>query len=114
MKGSAGADGALHMNFSGMFLNDSIRDGKTEARSAAVARFGRGFGGEEGIVNALEMLGRDAGAGIGDKGLDVSVDKCGNAQAAASGHGFLGVEQEIEKDLLELSGIAMDGGQFAG
>jgi len=36
---------------------------------------------------------------------------CGNAQAAASGHGLpWRLKQEIEKDLLELSGIAMDGG----
>ena len=47
-------------------------------------------------------------------GFDVAVDQRGDAQAAAAGHGFLGVQQQIEKDLLQLAGVAVDGGQLLG
>ncbi len=67
MKSCAGADGAFDVNFAGVFLDDAVGDGEAEAGAAAVAGLGRGFGGEEGIVDALEVLGRDAGAGVGDQ-----------------------------------------------
>ncbi len=60
------------------------------------------------------MLGRDAGAGVGDQGFDVAVDQRGDAQAPAAGHGVLGVQQQIEEDLLQLAGVAVDGGQLVG
>jgi len=47
-------------------------------------------------------------------GFDVSIGQRNHAQAAASGHGFLGVQQEVEKDLLQLSGVAADGRQLLG
>ncbi len=72
---------------------------------------GRGLGGEERIVDALQMLGRDARAGVGDHGFDVAVDQRGHAQPAAARHGFLGVQQQVEKDLLQLAGVAVNGRQ---
>ena len=65
MEGCAGADGALDVNLAGVLLNDAVGDGEAEAGAALVARLGRGLGGEERIVDALEVLGRDAGAGVG-------------------------------------------------
>ena len=65
MKCCTGADGALDVNLAGVFLDDAVRDGEAQTDSASVAGFGRGFGGEKGIVDALEMLGRDARAGVG-------------------------------------------------
>ena len=62
MKGRAGADGALDMNLAGVLLDDAVGDGKAKTGAAAVSRPGRGLGGEERIVDALEMLGSDAGA----------------------------------------------------
>ena len=47
-----------------------------------------------------------------DQGFDVPVDQRGDAQAAAAGHGFLGVQQQIEEDLLQLAGVAVDGRQL--
>ena len=61
--------GAFDMDLSGMLLNDAVGDGKAQAGAAALPVAGRGFGGEERIVDALEVLGRDAGAGVGDKTL---------------------------------------------
>ena len=60
------------------------------------------------------MLGRDAGAGVGDDRLDVAVDQRGDAQAPAAGHGLLGVQQQVEEDLLQFAGIAVDGRQLVG
>ena len=114
MKGCAGADRALDVNFAGVLLNDAVGDREAESGAAPVARSGSGLGGEEGIVDALQVLGRDAGAGVGDQSLDMAVDQRGDAQAAAAGHGFLGVEQQVEKDLLQLAGIAVDGRQIVG
>jgi len=62
VEGCAGADGAFDVNFSGVFLNDAVGDGEPQAGAAAVAGPDHGLGGEEGIVDALEVLGRDAGA----------------------------------------------------
>ncbi len=33
---------------------------------------------------------------------------------AAAGHGVFGVEQQVEKDLLQLAGVAVDGRQLLG
>ena len=119
MESGAGADGALDMNLAGMLLDDAVGDGKTQAGAAAVAGFGHGLGGEKRIVDALEVLGSDAGAGVGDQGRDVA--ECpfelrfgGYPQPAAVGHGFFGVEQQIEKDLLQLAGVAVDRRQVLG
>ena len=66
------------------------------------------------------MLGRDAGARVRDQRGDVAVlpagrvELGGDPQAATAGHGFLGVEQQIQKDLLQFAGVAVDGGQFLG
>src|ERR1035441_1496375 len=114
MKGCAGADGALDMDLAGVFLDDAVGDGEAEAGAAPVARLGHCFGGEERIVDALEILGSDAGAGVGDQRLDVPVGQRGHAQTAAAGHGFLGVQQEVEKDLLQLAGVAVNGGELLG
>ena len=65
MKGCAGADRALDMNFSGMFLDDAVGDRQTESRAAPIAWRGRRLGGKEGIVDPLQVLGSDAGAGVG-------------------------------------------------
>src|ERR1700678_557878 len=115
MKGCARADGAFNVNFAGMFLDDSIGNGKTEAGAAAIAWLGCRLGGEEGIVDALEMFGRNALTGVCNQSGNVvwvSVDQRGYAQATSLGHGFLGIQQEIEKNLLQFAGVAMDGREF--
>ena len=43
----------------------------------------------------------------------MTVEQRGHAQAAAAGHGFLGVQQQVQKNLLQLAGVAVDGGQLA-
>ena len=75
---------------------------------------GHVLGGEKRIVDALQVLGRDAGAGIGDDGLNVAVDQRSDAQTPAAGHGIFGVQQQVEKDLLQFAGVAVDGRQLVG
>src|SRR5208283_1835682 len=90
-----------------MLLNDTVRDGKTEAGA-----FVRTLGGEEGIVDAAEMLGRDAVAGIRYVDLDgAAFPPRANFQSASARHGVAGVEEEIQEDLLELARVAVDGRQ---
>ncbi len=112
MKGCAGADGALDMNLAGVLLNDAVGHGEAQSGTAAVAGPGHGFGGEERIVDALEVLGRDARAGVVHNRFDVPVGERGYAEAAAAGHGILGVQQQVEKHLLQLAWVAVDGGQI--
>src|SRR5580700_3228091 len=69
VKGCTGADRALHVNFSGVLLDDAVADREAQTGATLVAR--DVLGGEEGIVDALEVLGRDAGAGIGNHSLHV-------------------------------------------
>ena len=47
-------------------------------------------------------------------GFDVAVDQSGDAQAPAAGHGVLGVQQQVEEDLLQLAGVAVDGRKLVG
>src|SRR4051794_16077345 len=48
-----------YLDGAAMLLNDTVSHGETKA-----GPFLGAFGGEEGVVNPLQMLGRDPGAGI--------------------------------------------------
>src|SRR5438477_9889522 len=60
-KTSTAAWAAENFDRTAMFLHDTVADRKPEARP-----FARGLGGEEGIVNTMHVLGRDAMPGIAD------------------------------------------------
>src|SRR6185437_16557800 len=62
VEGSAGAYSAFDADFAGMLLDDSIGDGKPQTGAAPVARPRRGLGGEERIVDPLQVLRGDAAA----------------------------------------------------
>ena len=62
----------------------------------------------------LRCSGRNAGAGVGNDGLHVAVEQRGHAHAPAAGHGFFGVEKQVQEDLLQFAGVAVDGRQFPG
>ena len=51
---------ALHANLAGVLLDDAVGDGEAQAGAAALAFLRRGLGGEERIVDALNVLRRDA------------------------------------------------------
>src|SRR5580700_45739 len=43
----------------------------------------------------------------------MTVDKRRDAQTPAARHGVLGVQQQVEEDLLQFPGVAVDGGKLA-
>src|ERR1700678_4786050 len=99
MKGGADAESALDVDFAGVLLNDAVAYREAEARAAALTGLGRGFGSKEWVINALEVLGGDAGAGVGDDGFDMPVGDGGYAQLASLRHGVFRIEQQVEEDL---------------
>ena len=74
----------------------------------ALAFARRRLGGEERIVDALNVLLRDAGAGVGNDHADAFAVGSGNAQRSAIRHGVLGVQEQVQKHLLQPPGIAAD------
>src|SRR5580658_6952788 len=103
---------ALHANLSGVFLDDAVGDGKAEAGAAGLAFARRSLGGEERIVNALNMLRGNAGSGIGDADADALPVERGHAQRAAARHGVFCVQEQVQEHLLQSSRIALNGGQL--
>ena len=69
----------LHANLARMFLNDAVGDGKAEAGTAGLAFARRGLGGEEGIVDALDVLGGNARSGVRNAHANAVAVHCGDA-----------------------------------
>ena len=91
-----------------MVVDDFGDDGEAEA----YAFF---FGGEEGIENLFAGFGGDAGAGIFDddgnsRAHVLRFGSYGDAEAAASVHGLIGVGDEVDENLFEELGVHMDVG----
>ena len=59
------ADAALHLHRAAVLLDDAVDDGEAEARALLLRR-------EEGVEDAREVLGRDAGARVRDGDLDLA------------------------------------------
>src|SRR5260370_6519984 len=108
----AGAGMTLHANLAGVFLDDAVGDGKTEAGAAGLAFARRGLGGEEGIVDALDVLGSNARSGVGHAHTDAVAVHCGDAQRPTPWHGVFGVQEQIQEHLLQSSRIPLNGRQL--
>ena len=101
------AEAGLDFELAAVGFDDAADDG--EAESGA---FGFG-GGEDGGEGAAALFFGHAGAGVFEVhdqmgGLSVGPGHGagGNGEAAAFGHGFDGVEDEVEEGLLQLRGVA--------
>jgi hypothetical protein len=93
-------------DLAGVLLNDAVADGEAEAGAAALAGLGRGLGGEEGIVDALEMCsGAMPAPESDDDGFDVAVEGGDAQRCRPFRHGVLGVEQQVEKTCCSLPGL---------
>ena len=94
-----------------VFLDDGVADGEAHAHAG-------GFGGEEGLEDAAELVGAEAGAGIGNGGADGfrGFGPGANGKESFLGvlgeHGVDGVDDEVEDDLLEFDQVAHDGGEI--
>ena len=81
-----------------MLAHDAV--GNRQPESGALAN---GLGREEGIVNARQVLGSDAVAGVGHLGHHFpAVSTSRNGEPAAAAHGVSGVQEEVEEHLLKL------------
>src|SRR5487761_1350355 len=99
---------AVHLNLAGVFLNNAVAYREAETCPTSLALNNSGFGGEERIVDAAQIFCRDAGPGIADDHLDLSVVDGFNAQYATLGHGVFGVQKQVQKYLLQFSHVAQD------
>src|SRR5271168_85487 len=102
---------AFDANLAGMFLDDAVGHGKTEPSAASLAFARRSLGGKERIVNALNMLGSNAAPGVGNAHADALTIERGHAQRAAARHGVFRIQEQVQKNLLQSSRIALNGGQ---
>src|SRR5579872_4873868 len=96
---------AKSFNTSSVLLNDSVTHRKPQARALA-----RALGGEERIVNAVQILGGNAVAGV-DHVHECSTFTGGRLhfQHSTAFHRVAGIEKQVQKYLLELSRVALDG-----
>ena len=82
-----------------MLLNDTVGH-----RQAEAGAFLRAFGGEKGIVDPVQMFGRDPMAGIGHFHLHAGAVPPGtDFERASARHGVARIQEEIQKHLLQLS-----------
>src|SRR5579875_174056 len=107
-EGGAAAGGAVHADFAGVLLDDAIGDGKTQPGAAAVAGCRLAFGGEERIVDTMDVLLGNAAAGVRNPHLHVMTVVGADGQRAAARHGVLGVQEQVQEHLLQLAGVAVD------
>jgi len=70
-------DLAFPMNLAGVLLKDAVGDDEAEAGAFVLSGFGLGLGGEEGVVDPVEVLLLNSGAGILDADENASVEGFG-------------------------------------
>src|ERR1051326_1168600 len=99
----------VHADLACVFLNDSVRYGETQARATRLPLTRDVLGGEEGIVNLVDVFRLNACAAVTDIYLHVvTIGRADAQRAAPGGHGVFGVEGQVQEHLLEFAGIAMD------
>src|SRR5579859_78425 len=103
--------GAFNANLAGVLLNNSISDRESKSSAAFLPFRDGALGGEEGVVNAMNMLLRDSRSTIRYGDADPLPIRSRDFERATIRHGIFGVQEEIQEDLLQSSGIALDGGQ---
>ena len=96
-----------------MGLDDGAADGEPHAEAV-------GLGGEEGVEDFFFLIGGDADAAVEDAdeelagGVELGAEDDFAEPEGGIGHGLHGVANEIDEDLLNLDGIALDTGECGG
>jgi hypothetical protein len=97
---SAFAGRRAYFDLPGMFLDNAVTHGKAQASSAAA-----GFGGEEGIKDAMDVFAGYAGPRIGHFDFDAAVVRGGaDFEHSPARHGIARVQEKVQEDLLQLVG----------
>src|SRR5437868_180809 len=99
---------AAYLDLAGVLLDNSIAHGETESGAATLSFAGFYFCREEWIVDAIQVLWRNTGPGVGDYDSNSVTVLGGDFQSAAIRHRILGVQEEIKEDLLQLAAVAHD------
>src|SRR5208282_3243128 len=97
----APAGPAFHFDLPGVLLNDSVGDRQPQPRAPVLAFARSRLGGEERIVNAVNVLLRDSRARIRHYHADSVSVGGSDAQRPAAGHGILGIQEQVQKHLLQ-------------
>src|SRR5215472_1013578 len=99
---------ALHPDLSSVFLDDPVGHRETQTGASRLAFTRRTLRSEEGIIDLVDVLGSDAGAGIADADLySGPVGGIDAQRAAAAGHGIFGIHEKVQEHLLQFAGVAM-------
>src|ERR1044071_4687932 len=99
----------IHADLACVFLNDSVSYGEAQARATRLPLTRDVLGGEEGIVNLVDMFRRNARAAVTDIYLHaVTIGRADVQRAALARHGIFGIEEQVQEHLLQFAGIAMD------
>src|SRR3970040_1025675 len=107
-EGCAATRCAGDINLAAVFADNAVAYRQPEPGAAEV-----GLGGKERIENLVQVVPPDAHAAIVDLDFDDRIAGHGpNLEHAAIGHGIFGVQEKVQKDLLELAVVAVDGRQF--
>src|SRR3974390_3716945 len=105
-EGRAATGIAFDPNLPGVFLNNAVGHRETESCASVLAFLGGRLGGEERIVDAMNVFGRNAGPGVGAAYTHEVAVGGGNVQLATAGHGVFRVEEQIQEYLLEPSRVS--------
>src|ERR1700704_1368592 len=100
VEASAAARPAMDLDGATMLLNDTVCDRQAEARP-----FARSLGGEERIVDSVDMLGIDAVPAVEHVDLHTAVVivRGLHFQHAARSHRVARVDEQIQENLLQLT-----------
>ena len=108
-KGCAGAANAFSLDRAAMLFDNSVTDGQTKTGA-----FADGFGGEERIEDAAQMLRINATARIGNGDYHrFAFHSAGYFYFATISDRLRGVDQKIRPNLIELAGVTIDQRQLA-
>ena len=72
-EGGAGAGRAFHLDAAAVLLQNAVADGEAEPGAFVLAGLGVGLGGEEGVEDAVQVVGFNAAAGVRNLDDDLAV-----------------------------------------
>src|ERR1700677_4202807 len=99
---------AVYLDLAGVLLDDAVADCQSQSCAAPLALANRRLGGKERVVDALYVFERDARAGVGDIDRHMPVRLGGHPQRSTGRHRVLGIQKQVEKDLLQLAGVTQN------
>src|SRR5215469_15657821 len=103
---------ALDTNLASVLLNNAIGDGQPQPGAPALAVLGRSFRGEKRVVNAPNVLLRNACTGIGNHHAHAIAVRSCDTERSPLRHGILGVQKEIQEHLLQAPWISLNSRQM--